>query len=69
VKTGHKNPTGFLQPLPIPKNNWEVTTIYFIPKFPRTTKQHDSIMVVVNKLTKYALFFPVKMTHIAANIA
>jgi hypothetical protein len=28
-----------------------------------TTRQHDSIMVVVDKLTKDAHFVPVKMTH------
>jgi hypothetical protein len=31
----------------------------FITKFPRTAKQHDSIMVVVDKLTKAAHFIPV----------
>ena len=41
----------------------------FINKFPRTTKQHDSIMVVVDKLTKAAHFIPVKLTHKATNIA
>jgi hypothetical protein len=40
----------------------------FITKFPRTAKQHDSIMVVVDKLTKAAHFIPVKSTHKEANI-
>jgi hypothetical protein len=40
----------------------------FITKLPKTTKQHDSIMVVVDKLTKYAHFIPVKLTHKASNI-
>jgi hypothetical protein len=40
----------------------------FITKLPKTTKQHDSIMVVVDKLTKVSHFIPVKSTHKAANI-
>jgi hypothetical protein len=32
-------------------------------------KQHDSIMVVVDKLTKATHFVPVKMTHTTTNIA
>jgi hypothetical protein len=39
-----------------------------ITKLPRTSKQHDSIMVVVDKLTKVAHFILVKLTHKAANI-
>jgi hypothetical protein len=65
----HRHPTGLLQPLPIPEKKWEVITIDFITKLPRTTRQHDSIMVVVDKLTKDAHFVPVKTTHTMANIA
>jgi hypothetical protein len=60
VKVEHRHPTGLLQPFPIPEWKWEVVTIDFITKFPRTTRQHDSIMVVVDKLTKDAHFIPVK---------
>jgi hypothetical protein len=67
VKVDHRHPTGFLQPLPIPERKWEVITIDFINKLPRTRK-HDSIMVVLDKLTKSAHFVPVKMTHTTTNI-
>jgi hypothetical protein len=42
----------------------------FITKLPRTTKQHDYVMVVVvvDKLTKSSHFVPVKSTHKAFNI-
>jgi hypothetical protein len=63
VKVEHRHPVGLLQPLPIPEKKWEVITIDFITKLPRTTRQHDSIMVVVEKLTKAAHFVPVKTTH------
>jgi hypothetical protein len=41
----------------------------FIIGFPRIGKQHDSIMMVVDKLTKVAHFIPLKTTHKEANIA
>jgi hypothetical protein len=63
VKDDKKNPVGFLQPLPILEWKWEVVTIDFITKIPRTTKQHDSTVVVVDKLTKATHFTPVKLTH------
>jgi hypothetical protein len=40
----------------------------FITKLPRTTKQHDSIMVVVYKLTKVSHFIPVNIIHNQTNI-
>jgi hypothetical protein len=40
----------------------------FITKFPRTNKQHDSIMVVADKLTKAPHFIPVNLTHKETNI-
>jgi hypothetical protein len=69
VKAKHRHPTSLLQPFPIPEKKWEVITMDFIIGLPRTNKQHDSIMVVVDKLTKDAHFVPVKTTHKATNIA
>jgi len=67
VKAEHRHSVGMLQALPIPEWKWEVVTTYFITKMPKTTKQHDSIMVVVDKLTKVAHFILVNLTHKAAN--
>ena len=41
----------------------------FITGLPMTWRQHDSIMVVVDKLTKEAHFTPVKSTHKTDDIA
>jgi hypothetical protein len=41
----------------------------FYHQLPRTMKHHDSIMVVVDKLTKDVHFIPVKLTHKEANIS
>jgi hypothetical protein len=68
VKDEHRHPTGLLQPLPIAEWKWEVVTMDFITGLPRTNKQHDSIMVVVDKLTKVAHFIPLKTTHKEINV-
>jgi hypothetical protein len=39
----------------------------FITKLPRTNKQHDYIMVVVDKLTNADHFIPIKLTYKATN--
>jgi hypothetical protein len=41
----------------------------FITELPKTGKLHDSIMVVVDKLTKAAHFIPLKTTHKVADVA
>jgi hypothetical protein len=63
VKYEHRNPTRLLQPLPIPEWKWEVVTMDFIIGLPIIGKQHDSIMVVVEKLTKAVHFIPLKTTQ------
>jgi len=40
----------------------------FIIGLPKTRKQHDAIMVVVDKLTKDAHFIPLKTTHKATHV-
>jgi len=37
----------------------------FITCFPRTSKQHDFIMVVVDRLSKVAHFIALKSTNLA----
>jgi hypothetical protein len=69
VKDENRHPTGFLQPLTIPEWRWEVVTMDFIMGFPRKDKLHDSIMVVVDKLTKTAHFIPLKTMHKVVYVA
>jgi hypothetical protein len=69
VKLEHRHPARLLQPLPIPEWKWEVVTMDFITGLSRTRKQHDSIMVVVDMITKDSHFIPLMTTHKAANIA
>ena len=58
-----------MQPLPIPEWKWEVISVDFITGFPKSKKQNDFVMVVVDKLSKAAHFIPVKFTYKAINIA
>ena len=68
LKAEHRHPATLLQRFPIPEWKWEVVTMDFITKFPRTAKKHDSIIVVVEKITKDSHFILVKSTHKALDI-
>jgi hypothetical protein len=54
-------PVGMLQPIPIPSQPFEVVTMDFIPELPESAG-YDNILVIVDKLTKYALFIPTTTT-------
>jgi len=68
VKDEHQHPACLLHPLPIPEWKWEVISIDFITSLPRSKKQNESVMVVVDKLSKVVHFIPVKSTYKAVNI-
>jgi hypothetical protein len=69
VKVEHRHPAGLLQPIQIPEWKWEVISMDFITGFPKTIKQHDVIMVVVDKLSKETHFIPIKSTFKSIDIA
>ena len=69
VKTEHQHSAGLLQPLPIPNWKWEIISLDFIIGLTINQNLNDSIMVVIDKLSKEAHFIPVKTTYKAANIA
>ena len=56
VKVEHQRPLGLLQPLPIPQWKWEHITMDFVVGLPRSQQNHDSIWVIVDRLTKSAHF-------------
>jgi hypothetical protein len=68
VKVEHQHPADLLQPLPIPEWKWETISLDFITGFPKTQKKNDSIMVVIDKLSKSTHFIPVKSTYKSINI-
>jgi hypothetical protein len=62
VKVEHRKPAGLLQPLPIPEWKWEMITMDFVSGLPRGNRGNDAISVIMDRLTKSALFLPLKMT-------
>jgi hypothetical protein len=54
-------PIGMLQPIPIPSQPFEVVTMDFIPELPEC-EGYDNVLVIVDKLTKYAIFIPTTTT-------
>ena len=69
VKADYKHPGGLLHPIVILKWKWEVISMDFITGLPRTVRQHDSIMVLVDRLSKVAHFIPVKTIYSASEVA
>eukprot|EP00253_Pinus_taeda_P013617 PITA_13617 len=69
IKAEHQHPAGLLQPLPIPEWKWKIISMDFITGLPKTKKGNDSIMVIVDKLSKAAHFIPVQSTYRAPQIA
>jgi len=59
---------GLLHPLPVPKWKRETISLNFIIGLPKTQKKNDSIMVLIDKLSKYEHFIPVKYTIKDINI-
>ncbi|GKE59490.1 putative reverse transcriptase domain-containing protein, partial [Tanacetum coccineum] len=51
-------PSGLLQQPEIPVWKWEGIAMDFVTKFPRTSSGHDTIWVIVDRLTKSAHFLP-----------
>ena len=69
VKAKHQKSGGLLQEIQVPTWKWEDINMDFMVGLPRTQNQHDSIWVVVDRLTKSAHFVPVKSTYSAEDYA
>lgn len=69
VKVEHQCPIGLLQSLPILEWKWEEISMDFIIGLLMTMKQHDSIMVVVDKISKKVHFILVKSTYKTSDVA
>jgi hypothetical protein len=69
-KYSSQQPIGLLHPIPLPDRRWQQITIDFITGIPTTTNyEYDMIMVVVDRLSKYAHFIPCNTTCSAKDIA
>nr|GEW01140.1 hypothetical protein [Tanacetum cinerariifolium] len=69
VKAIHQKPSGLLQQPEIPEWKWEKIIMDFINKLPRTHSGHDSIWVIVDRLTKSAYFLAVREDYKTEKLA
>jgi hypothetical protein len=63
VKVDHLRIAGNLQPLSVPEWKWEDIYMNFIVGLPRTSCEHDSIWVIVDRLRKSAHFIPISARY------
>ena len=74
VKAGRHKMYGELQPLPVAQGPWDSISMDFITKLPLsheplTETLYDSILVIVDRFTKYAIFLPYKEASGAQELA
>nr|GFB68998.1 putative reverse transcriptase domain-containing protein [Tanacetum cinerariifolium] len=62
VKAKHQRPSGLLVQPKIPEWKWDTITMDFIMKLPKSSQGYDTIWVIVDRLTKSAIFVPMRET-------
>ncbi|GJX90415.1 putative reverse transcriptase domain-containing protein [Tanacetum coccineum] len=62
VKAEHQRPSGLLVQPKIPEWKWDNITMDFVTKLPKSSQGYDTIWVIVDRLTKSAIFTPMKET-------
>ncbi|GJS90679.1 putative reverse transcriptase domain-containing protein [Tanacetum coccineum] len=69
VKVEHQRPSGLLVQPEIPQWKWDNITMYFVMKLPKSSQGYDTIWVIVDQLTKSAIFLPMRETDPMENLA
>ncbi|GJX45499.1 putative reverse transcriptase domain-containing protein, partial [Tanacetum coccineum] len=62
VKAEHQRQSRLLVQLEIPQWKWDNITMDFVTKLPKSSQGYDTIWVIVDRLTKSAIFIPMKET-------
>nr|GEZ21083.1 putative reverse transcriptase domain-containing protein [Tanacetum cinerariifolium] len=62
VKAEHQKPSGLLVQPEIPEWKWDKITMDFVTKLPKSSQGYDTIWVIVDRLTKSAIFTPIRET-------
>jgi hypothetical protein len=63
VKAKYMKPRGLLQPLSIPEWKWDDISIDFIMGLPVMARKFDSILVIMDRLSRSAHFIPVNTKY------
>ncbi|GKA00613.1 putative reverse transcriptase domain-containing protein [Tanacetum coccineum] len=61
VKAEHQRPSGLLVQPEIPQWKW-IISLWILSKLPKSSQGYDTIWVIVDRLTKSALFLPMRKT-------
>ncbi|GJT94412.1 reverse transcriptase domain-containing protein [Tanacetum coccineum] len=69
VKAEHQRPSGLLQQPEIHEWKWDKITMDFITKLPRLKSGHDTIWVIVDRLTKSAHFLAIREDYSTERLA
>jgi len=69
VKAEHQRPGGLAHTMDIPIWKWEAINMDFITCLPLSFNRHDSIWVIIDRLTKANHFLPVKSSSTAEEYA
>ncbi|GJS92566.1 putative reverse transcriptase domain-containing protein [Tanacetum coccineum] len=62
VKAEHQRPSNLLVQPKIPQWKWDNITMDFVTKLPKSSQGYDTIWVILDRLTKFALFLPMRET-------
>jgi transposase InsO family protein len=69
TKSANHPPVGKLQPLPIPSRAWESIAMDFVGPLPKSVSGHDMILVIIDRLTKMAIFIATYSTATSKDTA
>ncbi|GJU66565.1 putative reverse transcriptase domain-containing protein [Tanacetum coccineum] len=69
VKAEHQRPSGLLVQPDIPQWKWDNITMDFVMKLPKSSQGYDTIWVIVDRLTKSAIFVPIRETNPVEKLA
>ncbi|GJZ11758.1 putative reverse transcriptase domain-containing protein [Tanacetum coccineum] len=69
VKAEYQRPSGLLVQPEIPQWKWDNITMDFVTKLPKSSQGHDTIWLIVDRLTKSAIFTPMRETDSMKKLA
>lgn len=69
MKVEHQHLVGLLQPKLMSDWKWDIISMDFIVGLPVSSRRHDTIMVIVDRLTKVSHFVPIRSSYTVAVVA